>query len=109
MVANLSKNGNNQNSKNNVSVEFRYEKELHSTRWRSVRQGAIFGIFVGWLSLISYIVYSVGFIFGSILMSDKTDKTSNISDILVVSISFIKIKLKMIMFFLRLCSSFQNR
>ena len=68
-----------------LSFAFRYEKELHPTRWSSVRQGAIFGVFVGWLSLLTYIVYSVGFIFGSILMSYENHNTFTISDILVVS------------------------
>lgn len=49
-----------------------------------MRKGAIFGVFMGWISLISYIIYSVGFIFGSILMSYETNNTLNISDILVV-------------------------
>ncbi|CAF3920057.1 unnamed protein product [Rotaria sp. Silwood1] len=34
---------------------FEYERELHSTRWNSIRQGAIFGAFTGWLSLIVYL------------------------------------------------------
>jgi uncharacterized membrane protein YobD (UPF0266 family) len=75
---------------------FRYDKELERTRWSSIRQGATFGIFVGWLSLITYIVYSVGFIFGSILMSYTNHNTMNISDILVVSISYYKINEKII-------------
>ncbi|CAF1435207.1 unnamed protein product [Rotaria sordida] len=66
----------------------RYEKELHSTRWSSIRQGAVFGIFTGWLSLISYLAYSVGFIFGSLFTSDRVHHNSDISDILVVSNSY---------------------
>ena len=67
---------------------FRYEKELETTLWSSIRQGATYGIFTSWISFISYIVYAVGFIFGSILMSYKSSNTLNISDILVVSISY---------------------
>ncbi|CAF1234636.1 unnamed protein product [Rotaria sordida] len=62
----------------------RYDRELYPTCWSSIRKGAVFGIFIGWLSLITYLVYSVGFIFGSLLMSHKDDHTLNISDILVV-------------------------
>ncbi|CAF1113459.1 unnamed protein product [Rotaria sordida] len=62
----------------------RYERELHLTRWSSVRQGAIFGVFMGWLSLLTYIVYAVGLIFGSILMSYENHNTLSISDILVI-------------------------
>ncbi|CAF4260421.1 unnamed protein product, partial [Rotaria sordida] len=62
----------------------RYDRELYSTRWSSIRKGAVLGIYTGWLSLITYLVYSVGFIFGSLLMSHKNDHTLNISDILVI-------------------------
>ncbi|CAF1262542.1 unnamed protein product [Rotaria sordida] len=62
----------------------RYEKELHSTRWSSIRQGAVFGVYTGCLSLISYLVYAVGFIFGFLIMSSKSHHSLNISDILIV-------------------------
>ncbi|CAF1564085.1 unnamed protein product, partial [Adineta steineri] len=67
----------------------RYEKELSPTRWSNIRKGALFGVFVGWLSLVNYIVYAVGFIFGSLLMSyGGYNHNISISDILVcVSIS----------------------
>jgi len=71
-----------------ISIVFRYERELYPTRWSNVRKGAIFGVFTGWMSLIVYIVYSVGFIFGSILMPYESHSTSSISDILVVSDSY---------------------
>jgi hypothetical protein len=58
---------------------------LHPTRWSNIRQGTVYGLFVGWMSLTTYIVYSVGFIFGSLLMADEDHKKLNISDILVVS------------------------
>ncbi|CAF4682311.1 unnamed protein product, partial [Rotaria sp. Silwood2] len=60
-----------------------YEKELDTTRWNSIRQGALFGIFTGWLFLSSSLAYSVGFIFGSLLISPKFSHSLNISDILV--------------------------
>lgn len=66
-------------------ILFRYEKELHPTYWANIRQGAVYGVFVGWLSLSSFIVYSVGFIFGSMLMSFENENTLNISDIIIVS------------------------
>ncbi|CAF3902571.1 unnamed protein product [Rotaria sp. Silwood1] len=62
----------------------KYDRELYPTRWSSIRKGAVFGIYTGWLSLITYLVYSVGFIVGSLLMSHKDDHTLNISDILAV-------------------------
>ncbi|CAF1318246.1 unnamed protein product [Rotaria sordida] len=62
----------------------RYDRELYSTRWSNIRKGAVFGIFNGWSSLIIYLMYSIGFIFGSLLMSYKDDHTLNISDIFVV-------------------------
>ncbi|CAF1257081.1 unnamed protein product [Adineta steineri] len=67
----------------------RYERELAPTRWSNIRKGAMLGVFVGWLSLVNYIVYAVGFIFGSLLMSYGGIKHHiSISDILVcVSIS----------------------
>ncbi|CAF3218820.1 unnamed protein product [Rotaria sp. Silwood2] len=66
---------------------FAYGKELYPTRWSSIRQGAVFGIYTGWISFIVYIVYAIGFIFGSLLMSSKTHNL-NISDILVVVCTF---------------------
>ncbi|CAF1071435.1 unnamed protein product [Rotaria sordida] len=62
----------------------RYDRELYPTCWSSIRKGAVFGIYTGWLSLITYLIYSIGFIFGSLLVSYKDDHTSNISDILVI-------------------------
>ncbi|CAF3064249.1 unnamed protein product [Rotaria sp. Silwood2] len=67
---------------------FEYDKELNRTHWSSIRQGAMFGIFIGWISLTTCLVYAVGFIFGSLLMSQKIDDSMNISDILVVVSTF---------------------
>lgn len=66
---------------------FRYERELQYIRWSNVRQGAVFGVFMGWVSLITYIVYAVGFIFGSILVSQGNHDQLSISSILIVSVS----------------------
>ena len=71
-----------------IFIAFRYDRELYPTPWSSIRKGAVFGIYIGWLSMIIYLVYSVGFIFGSLLMSHKDDHTLSISDILVVSNSY---------------------
>ncbi len=65
-------------------IMFRYEKELDFGRWNSLRKGAVFGIFIGWLAFITYIVYAVGFIFGFILISSDDDKGLNISGLLIV-------------------------
>ncbi|CAF3163376.1 unnamed protein product [Rotaria sp. Silwood2] len=63
---------------------FEYERELYSTRWSNIRQGVVFGIFTGWISLITYLVYAIGFIVGSILMSTEGHHSLNIGDILVI-------------------------
>ena len=68
----------------------RYEKELGSTRWSTVRKGAVYGVYTGWLHFVVFLIYSVGFIFGSILMSYEGRSEIDISDILVVSDSFEK-------------------
>ncbi|CAF1489010.1 unnamed protein product [Rotaria sp. Silwood1] len=67
-----------------IFIAFRYERELHPTRWSSIRNGAIFGIFIGWLSLTTYLVYAIAFIFGSLLMSNEDHHRLTISDILIV-------------------------
>ena len=51
-----------------------------------MRQGAIYGVFIGWWSFINYVVYSVGFIFGSILMSYENHNTLNLGDTIIVSV-----------------------
>ncbi|CAF1306889.1 unnamed protein product, partial [Adineta steineri] len=61
-----------------------YEKELKLNEWCTVRKDAAFGAFFGWLFFINFLVYSIGFTFGSILMSDGNHRTLTISDILVV-------------------------
>ncbi|CAF4713184.1 unnamed protein product [Rotaria socialis] len=73
---------------NNITAQlnsnlFGFEKVLKSAHWSSIRQGALFGVFTGWISLVQYIIYSSGFIFGSLLLSHKVNST-NISDIFVV-------------------------
>ncbi|UJR34425.1 hypothetical protein I4U23_021832 [Adineta vaga] len=65
----------------------RYEKELDPTCWSSIRKGAVYGVFNGWLSLTTYLVFALGFIFGSILMSYGKHEF-NLSNILIVVIMF---------------------
>lgn len=72
-------------TKMRTDFRFRYDKELSSTRWSTIRKGAAFGIFSGWLSLGSYAIYTVGFIFGSILMIYERPEQLNFTKILIVS------------------------
>ena len=66
-------------------MNFSYEKELIRTQWNAVRKGAVFGIYVGWLFFVTYIIYALGFMSGSFLMSHNDQTRFNISDVLVVS------------------------
>ncbi|CAF4373928.1 unnamed protein product, partial [Rotaria socialis] len=62
--------------------------ELAPTRSGGIRQGALFGVFIGWLSLITFIVCATDFISGSFLMTKKNQSTFTISDILIVASIF---------------------
>ncbi|CAF3980955.1 unnamed protein product [Adineta steineri] len=66
------------------SQQKQYEKELKLNERYTVRRDAAFGVFFGWLFFVNFLVYSIGFTFGSILMSNGTHRTLTISDILVV-------------------------
>ncbi|CAF1259545.1 unnamed protein product [Adineta steineri] len=66
------------------SQQKQYEKELKLNEWYTVRKDAAFGVYYSWLLFINFLVYSIGFTFGSILMSDKTRHTVTISEILIV-------------------------
>lgn len=46
----------------------------------------VLGIYIGCASLPKYIVYAVGFMYGSVLLLYEDDTKLTISDILVVSI-----------------------
>ncbi|CAF0731721.1 unnamed protein product [Adineta steineri] len=61
-----------------------YDKELKLNEWYTVRKDATFGAYTGWLFFINFVVYSIGFTFGSILISYGNYRTLTISDILVV-------------------------
>ncbi len=70
----------------NSFIIFSYEHELHFTTRSSIRQGTIFGIFAGWLSFSTYLVYSIGFIFGSIFMFYYDKQDADLADITIVII-----------------------
>ncbi|CAF3813018.1 unnamed protein product, partial [Adineta steineri] len=61
-----------------------YDKELKLNEWSTVRKDIAFGTFFGWLFFMNFLVYSIGFTFGSILMSDETHPTLTITEILIV-------------------------
>ncbi|CAF1393348.1 unnamed protein product, partial [Adineta steineri] len=42
-----------------------YEKELKLNEWYTVRKDDAFGTFMDWLFFINFLVYSIGFTFGS--------------------------------------------
>ncbi|CAF3884676.1 unnamed protein product [Rotaria sp. Silwood1] len=67
-----------------ILITFRYERELHPAHWSGMRQGAMFGVFIGCLYLIDYIAYAVGFICGSQLKTGKDRHDLYIGDIIVV-------------------------
>lgn len=66
-------------------VVFRYKDALATSRWNGIRQGALIGAFTGWLVFAVYLVYTAGFIFGSLLIPDESPHNLTISDIIVVS------------------------
>lgn len=66
-------------------ISLSYEKELYPTQRCGIRKGTFNGIFVGWLSLMTFVVYAIGFIFGSLLMPKNDHEKSNIVGILIVS------------------------
>ncbi|UJR34442.1 hypothetical protein I4U23_021849 [Adineta vaga] len=62
----------------------RYDKELDSTHWSSIRKGVVFGVYMGWMAFLVYLVYAVGFVFGAILMSSADRHVASINHILVI-------------------------
>lgn len=74
------------NLQQKVPVVFRllsYDKELNLTIPSTIRKGAAIGVFMGWISLTTYLVYAVGFI-GELLLSQGKYRSMNIGDILAV-------------------------
>jgi hypothetical protein len=68
-----------------LGYSFSYERQLDASVWTSLRKGAVFGTFVGWMYFTYYLIYSTGFIFGSLLKQHEDPDKLTISDILVVS------------------------
>ncbi|CAF4031411.1 unnamed protein product [Adineta steineri] len=66
------------------SQQKQYDKELKVNEWCTVRKDAAFGAYSGWLFFINFLVYSIGFTSGSILMSNGNHRTLTISEIFVV-------------------------
>lgn len=61
---------------------FRYVRQLTAAKRSGICKGAIFGIFVGFIRLIIFVIYGVGFIYGTRLIYKEN---SNIGDIFVVN------------------------
>jgi hypothetical protein len=72
-----------------LGYSFSYERHLDASVSKSLRKGAVFGTFVGWMYFTYYLIYSTGFIFGSLLKQHEHPDKLTISDILVVSCSII--------------------
>ncbi|CAF4428993.1 unnamed protein product, partial [Rotaria socialis] len=72
----LSLNGSNIEKK-------RFKAASQETHRYSIREGALYGIYAGWLTLITCIIYTIGFIFGSLLTTRKPDSI-NLTDILII-------------------------
>ncbi|CAF1044852.1 unnamed protein product [Adineta steineri] len=61
----------------------KYNKELDPTYWSSIRKGAVFGVYIGWIRLLIFSSSAVGYIFGSILKSYGNEYALNIGDIII--------------------------
>lgn len=62
----------------------RYDNELHTNLWNSVRKGVIFGLFTGWTFFVTHLIYSAGFIVSCLLIYYAQDDQLNINDSLIV-------------------------
>ncbi|CAF3542706.1 unnamed protein product, partial [Rotaria socialis] len=60
-----------------------FKAASQETHRYSIREGALYGIYAGWLTLITCIIYTIGFIFGSLLTTRKPDSI-NLTDILII-------------------------
>ena len=74
-----------------VLILCRYAKELATTRLSSVRKSVVFGIYLGWEYFIINIVYAAGFIFGLLLMHQVGHNNLNLTKLIIVSFSLLKI------------------
>ncbi|CAF4125410.1 unnamed protein product [Rotaria magnacalcarata] len=71
--------------------EKRYEKKLQATHWSSVRKGSVFGLLTGWVYLIAYIIYALGFSCGLFIMHDEGRKKFSFSDLFVIVVALARI------------------
>ncbi|CAF3346233.1 unnamed protein product [Rotaria socialis] len=70
--------------------EKRYVSKLRATRWNSIRKGAAFGLLAGWVYLIGYVIYSIGFAFGSYLMNRGEYDSIPFHDIIVIIVVLVR-------------------
>lgn len=68
-----------------ILLSCRYEQNLISTHWYTVRKGAALGTLIGWFYFIKFLIYCCVFIFGVLLMPHDQYNKRNVMDILMVS------------------------
>jgi len=61
---------------------FRYTQHLTAARRNGIRKGIVFGIIMGFIRLVIFVIYAVGFIYGTRLIYEEN---SNIGDIFLVT------------------------
>ena len=64
-----------------LSLYFRYTRHLTAARRSGIRKGTVFGCIMGFIRLVIFLIYAVGFIYGTRLIYEEH---SNIGDIFVV-------------------------
>jgi hypothetical protein len=85
---------------------FRYTRHLTAARRSGVRKGAVFGGIMGFIRLIIFLIYAVGFIYGTRLIHEEH---SNIGDIFVVNdFSLILFKFESIIYLLGFLCNFHR-
>lgn len=90
MVVNMNKNGLESICETVSEMQekllfFRYENALSSTTSSSIRKGAVYGLFVGWVSFQLDLIYAIGFMAGSLLLNMQGRVQLSISDVIIVS------------------------
>jgi hypothetical protein len=65
----------------NLSLYFRYTRHLTAARKSGIRKGTVFGGIMGFIRLVIFCIYAVGFIYGTRLIYEEH---SSIGDIFVV-------------------------
>ncbi|CAF4338571.1 unnamed protein product, partial [Rotaria magnacalcarata] len=71
--------------------EKQYEKKLQATHWSSVPKGSVFGLLTGWVYLVAYIIYALGFSCGLFIMHDEGRKKFSFSDLFVIVVALARI------------------